>query len=235
MVERPQLVRRQALLGIQSGRAEGRQDPCLDVAGRVVCFQACHERPFLEIRNVRRMIRRLLPRRARPWGSWSARPSTRGQPRSSRAALGAGCLCLRSYDCRARYETIRRWRYWRIVIDELRDGAVRSRDMTRALRVRKEVQLAIALEHREPVAAQRVSGNHHRIEFDHEVCRVGGRRDGAQGLHRKACQVHAHARGTVEECLGLVDLDTQVRVRAGSPRASRHVRGRTRSARRSTR
>ena len=48
MVKRPQLLGRQALLGIQSGCADGRQDSRLDVAGRIVCFQTSHNQPILK-------------------------------------------------------------------------------------------------------------------------------------------------------------------------------------------
>jgi hypothetical protein len=49
MVKRPQLLGRQALLGIQSGRADGRQDSRLDVAGRIVCIQTSHKQRLPKI------------------------------------------------------------------------------------------------------------------------------------------------------------------------------------------
>jgi hypothetical protein len=45
MVKRPQFRGRQALLGIQARGAEGRKDSCLDVAGRIMRFQAIHKMP----------------------------------------------------------------------------------------------------------------------------------------------------------------------------------------------
>jgi hypothetical protein len=47
MVERPQVLGRQALLGIQARGTEAGQDPLLDVASRIVCFQTRHGRFIL--------------------------------------------------------------------------------------------------------------------------------------------------------------------------------------------
>jgi hypothetical protein len=43
MVKRPQFLRQQPLLGIQSGRADSRQDSRLDITSRIVCFQTSHK------------------------------------------------------------------------------------------------------------------------------------------------------------------------------------------------
>ncbi|MBK6864270.1 MAG: hypothetical protein IPG91_12190 [Ideonella sp.] len=45
VVQRAQILGRQALPGIQAGGAQGRQDSRLDVAGRVMCVQTGHECP----------------------------------------------------------------------------------------------------------------------------------------------------------------------------------------------
>ena len=48
MVKRAQVLGRQALLGIQSGRADGRQDSRFDGVGRVVCVKTSHAAVFVD-------------------------------------------------------------------------------------------------------------------------------------------------------------------------------------------
>jgi hypothetical protein len=51
LVERSKLLGREALLGIQTGRADGRHDSRLYVAGRIVCFQSSHGQLLLKTRG----------------------------------------------------------------------------------------------------------------------------------------------------------------------------------------